>query len=175
MSSTSSTSNSQLITDALATYEKITGIDLSNHPFDAALKQAKSPGAILELLQKRENELKDYREGYRRLINFISPVVTVIQTFSDVLGASVSLASHFPPAKASRALFVGINVLLSVRPLIRLTGSLVTYEFSRPPVRLRQVTIPSWTSLSAWGISSSVWRHTRQSSLRRCWRILSPK
>src|SRR5260370_7006246 len=96
----SSTSNNQLITDAIATYEKITGIDLSNHPFDAALKQAKSPGAVLELLQKRENEFKDYREGYRRLINFISPVVTIIQPFSDVHGAAVDLPSHFPPSKA---------------------------------------------------------------------------
>ena len=77
--------------DALATYEKITGIDLSNHPFDAALKQAKSPGAILELLQKRENEFKDFRDEFRKLINFISPVVTVIQRFSGVLGAVVSL------------------------------------------------------------------------------------
>jgi len=80
-----------LISDAIATYEKITGIDLSTHPFDAALKQAKSPGAILELLRKRENEFKDYRGEYRRLINFISPVVNVIQTFSAVIGAAVSL------------------------------------------------------------------------------------
>ena len=80
-----------MITDAIATYEKITGIDLSNHPFDAALKQAKSPGEILELLQKRENEFKDFRGKYRRLINFISPVVNGIEKFSGVIGAAVSL------------------------------------------------------------------------------------
>ena len=87
--STSSTSNSQLITDAIAKYEETTGIDLSKH--DAALQQAESPRAILELLQKRENEFKDFRDEFRKLINFISPVVTVIQRFSGVLGAVVSL------------------------------------------------------------------------------------
>src|SRR5713101_8080393 len=93
-SSTSSTSNIQLITDALATYAKITGIDLSKNPFAAALKQADSPGAILELLQEREKAFKDYREVNRRLISCLSPVVNVIQTFSGILGEAVSLVNH---------------------------------------------------------------------------------
>ena len=127
-SSSSSTSNVQLITNALVDYTKTTGIDLSKNPFAAALKQADSPGAILELLREREKAFKDYREGNRRLINYLSPAVNVIQAFSGVLGAAVSLVSHtchlvtlltqprqvpFPPAKA---IFVGIDVLLAVRP-----------------------------------------------------------
>jgi len=83
-----------LITDALATYEKITGIALSNNPFAAALKQADSPGAILELLQEREKAFNDYREGNRRLISCLSPAVNVIQTFSGILGEAVSLVNH---------------------------------------------------------------------------------
>ena len=92
--STSSTSNIQLITDALVDYAMITGIDLSNNPFAATIEQANSPGAILELLQEREKAFKDYREGNRRLISCLTPVVNVIQAFSGILGEAVSLVSH---------------------------------------------------------------------------------
>jgi hypothetical protein len=127
-SSTSSASNIQLITDALVDYAKVTGIDLSKNSFAAAIERANSPGAILELLQEREKAFKDYREGNRRLISCLSPAVNVIQAFSGILGEAASLVSHtchlvtlltcprqvpFPPTKA---LFVGIDVLLSVRP-----------------------------------------------------------
>ena len=127
-SSTFSTSNIQLITDALLDYANITGINLSKNPFASAIERANSSGAILELLQEREKAFKDFREGNRRLVSCLSPAVNVIQAFSGVLGEAVSLVSHtchlvtlltlprqvpFPPAKA---LFVGIDVLLSVCP-----------------------------------------------------------
>jgi hypothetical protein len=177
-SSTSSTPNIQLIIDALADYTKITGIDLFKNPFAAAIERANSPGAILERLQEREKAFKDYREGNRGLISCLSPTVNVIQAFSGVLGAAVSLVSHtcyletfltfprqvpFPPAKA---LFVGIDVLLSVRPFNTFL-TLVIYEFARPPVGSRRVTMPSSISLSPWGIFSIVWRSIRQSHLLR--------
>ena len=127
-SSTSSTPNFRLITDALVDYAKITGIDLSKNPFATAIERVNSPEAILGLLQEREKAFKDYREGNRRLISCLSPVVNAIQAFSGILGEAVSLVSHtcplvkkvivtsrkvpFPPAKA---FFVGIDVLLSVR------------------------------------------------------------
>ena len=91
---TSSTSNIQLITDALVDYATITGIDLSNNPFAATIEQADSPRAILELLQEREKEFKAYREGNRRLISCLSPAVNVIQAFSGTLGEAASLVSH---------------------------------------------------------------------------------
>ncbi len=78
----------------MADYAKITGIDLSNNPFAAAIERANSPGAILELLQEREKAFKDYREGNRRLISCLSPAVNVIQAFSGILGQVVSLVSH---------------------------------------------------------------------------------
>jgi hypothetical protein len=93
-SSTSSTSNIQLITDALVDYANITGIDLSKNPFAAAIERANSPGAILELLQEREKAFKDYREGNQRLISCLSPAVNVIQAFSGILSEAVSLVSH---------------------------------------------------------------------------------
>jgi hypothetical protein len=89
--STSSTSNIQLITDALADYAKTTGIDLSKNPFAAAIDGVNSPGAILELLQEREKAFKDYRERNRSLISCLTPAVNVIQAFSGILGETVSL------------------------------------------------------------------------------------
>ena len=93
-SSASSTSNVQLISNALADYAKITGIDLSTNPFAAAIKRAISPSDILELLQEREKAFIDYREGNQRLINCLSPAVNVIQAFSGILGEVASLVSH---------------------------------------------------------------------------------
>ena len=93
-SSTFSTFNIQLITDALVDYANITGMDLSKNPFAAAIEQANSPGAILGLLQEREKAFKDYREGNRRLISCLRPAVNAIQACSGILGEAVSLVSH---------------------------------------------------------------------------------
>ena len=124
----SSISHVRLITNALADYAKITGIDLSNSPFATALERSNSPEAILELLQERETAFKEYRGENRRLIRCLSPAVKVIQAFSGILGEAISQVSHksdlitllnrlgqvpFPPAKA---LFVGIDALIAVRP-----------------------------------------------------------
>ena len=89
-----STSNFQLIIDALANYAKITGVDLSTNPFAAALEQSNSPDAILQLLQGREKAFQEYRNGNRRLIKCLSPAVKILQAFSGILGEAVSLASH---------------------------------------------------------------------------------
>ena len=91
-SSTLFTFNIQLITDALVDYSKITGIDLSEDPFAAAIERANSPGAILELLQEREKTFKDYREGNQRLISCLSPVVIMIQAFSGILSEAVMVS-----------------------------------------------------------------------------------
>jgi len=96
-STTSSASNIRLITDALEKYAKITGNDFSKNPFAAALEQSDSPEAILQLLQEREKAFKEYREGSRRLINCLSPVVNVLQAFSGIFGEAVRLVSHATP------------------------------------------------------------------------------
>ena len=87
---TSSTTNFQLIIDALADYAKITGIDLPNNPFAIMIEHSNSPEAILQLLQEREKEFKEYRDGDRRLISCLSPAVKVLQAFSGILGDAVS-------------------------------------------------------------------------------------
>ena len=92
-SSTSSTPNVQLISNALADYAKKTGIDLSNNPFAVQIERARSPAAILELLQERANAFKHYREGNRRLITFLTPAVNVIQALTGTSSEAVGLVS----------------------------------------------------------------------------------
>jgi hypothetical protein len=91
---TSSSSDVQSIIEAaLADYTKITGTDLSKTPFAAALERSNSPEAILQLLHEREKCFKEYRDGNRRLINCLTPSVTVLQAFSGILGGN-SQVSH---------------------------------------------------------------------------------
>jgi hypothetical protein len=128
-------SNLQLILEALDDYAKQTGIDLSNNPFGDKLRSCESPGAILELLEGQAKAFKDYRDGNRKLIDWLSPVVKVLHSFSGVLDEASILvsprekfASHncferflevpFPPA---HAIFIGINVLFTVRLLLSAT------------------------------------------------------
>ena len=127
-SSTSSTSNIQLITDALVDYTNITGIDLSKNPFATAIERANSPGAILELLQEREKAFKDYREGNRRLISSLSPAVNVIQAFSGILGEAVSLVSY----TCHLVILLGVTSVTSSGPLPTSKG-VVRWD-RRPPL-----------------------------------------
>src|SRR6266436_2512126 len=91
MSSTSPTENIKLIVNALASYTKETGKDLSESPFASKLKQSNSPGDILRLLEEWEKAFEEYREGNRRLINCLNPVVKVLHAFSGILSEVTSL------------------------------------------------------------------------------------
>jgi hypothetical protein len=125
----SPTSNIQLIVNALANYVKITGVDLSENPFAAVIEQSNSPGTILILFQERAKAFKEYRDNNRRLVSCLAPAVKVIQAFSGILGETVTLVSYKNdlatplnrlrqvPLPLADALFVGIDVLLAVRPL----------------------------------------------------------
>ena len=125
----SSSSNFQLIVDALADYARQTGIDLTKNSFAEKIEHSDSPDAILELLQEREKAFREYRDGNRRLISCLSTSVKVLHTLSGILGKVDGLVSvidllvnsltwprqvHLSPAKA---VFTSIDVLLSVRPL----------------------------------------------------------
>ena len=90
----SSNSNFRLIVDALADYVKLTGIDISNSPFAQRLEISNSPQAILELLEEREKEFKEYRDRNRKLIRSISPAVEVLHSLSGTLSQSVGLVSN---------------------------------------------------------------------------------
>jgi fungal STAND N-terminal Goodbye domain len=138
---TSSTSNFHLITDALADYAEITGIDLSKNPFAAMLEESTSPEAILQLLQRREKAFEEYRDGTRRLISCLSPAVKVLQAFSGILGGAVGLVSllfhmvslfsvtpvRSPSHQQMLYLLVSIYSLLYVPRIYSSNSSLVTW------------------------------------------------
>jgi hypothetical protein len=98
MSSTTTTtiasSNFQFFLDALADYAKQTGIDITNNPFADKLQSCHSPESVLDLLQDKAKEFKDYREGNRNVISCLSPVVQTLHTFSPILSGVAGLVSH---------------------------------------------------------------------------------
>jgi hypothetical protein len=178
---TSSTSTVQSIIDALADYTKVTGIDLSNNPFATAIEHLTSHEAVLELLQEREKAFKEYRDGNRRLISCLRPVVKVIQAFSGILGEAASLVSHTHHLCSSFNDFVrsrfrqqtpcsrGSILSLLYVPRIRFsTDSLVTNENARPLVGLHRVMMPFSSCSSVWVASSSVRRSIRRFRPLRC-------
>ncbi len=89
-----STSFQPILDAAFADYAMQIGIDPTKHPFTDRLQTCHSPDDVLKLLQDKANEFKDYREGNRKLIDCLKPVVNVIHAFSGVLGEAVSLVSR---------------------------------------------------------------------------------
>ena len=96
-STSSSGSNAQYILNgALADYAKITGIDLSKHPFAAKIEKATSPKDILLLLQERVTTYtgKESSDGNQRLTSILNPAVNVLYAFSGVLGEAHRMVSY---------------------------------------------------------------------------------
>ncbi|KAH9047076.1 hypothetical protein EDB84DRAFT_1673799, partial [Lactarius hengduanensis] len=94
---------------ALADYTNQVDIDLATYPLADTLQSCASPDDVLKLLEDSANKFKDFREGNRKLLNWISPVVHIVHTLSAVLGASIALVP-FEPAKA---VFAGVDVLIA--------------------------------------------------------------
>jgi hypothetical protein len=118
-----------ILAEALADYSEQIGVQLDKHPFADELRGRDSPDDVLKLLEGKANAFKVYRDGNRKLINWLSPVVQVVHTLSGVLGEAVSLMSrtrwsilltislfgHQVPIKPAKAIFVGVDVLITVR------------------------------------------------------------
>ncbi|KAH8979990.1 hypothetical protein EDB86DRAFT_3248186, partial [Lactarius hatsudake] len=95
-----------ILDKALTDYCEQIGVELDKHPFADELRGSDSPDDVLKLLEDKANVFKVYRDGNRKLIKWLSPVVQVVHTLSGVLGEVVP----FQPAKA---LFVGVDVLIT--------------------------------------------------------------
>jgi hypothetical protein len=88
------TSFQVILDEALTDYCEQIGVDLDNHPFADDLRGYDSPDDILKILEDKANAFKVYRDGNRKLIDCLKPVVRVMHTLSGVLGDSVSLVSQ---------------------------------------------------------------------------------
>jgi len=94
MSSSTTSSNFQLIFDAaLSDYTKQTNIDLVTHPSAQTLQNCRSVDAIFDLLQDRAKQFQAYRDGNRKLIDCLKPVVQVLYTVSGILNEAVTSVS----------------------------------------------------------------------------------
>ncbi|KAF8263042.1 hypothetical protein EI94DRAFT_1704309 [Lactarius quietus] len=95
-----------ILDKALDDYREQIGVELDKHPFADKLQGKDSPDDVLKLLDDKAKTFKVYRDGNRKLINWLSPVVRVIHMLSGVLGEAVP----FQPAKA---IFVGVDILIT--------------------------------------------------------------
>lgn len=70
---------------ALTDYVIQTGVDPTEHPFSEKLEACRSANAVLELLQDKAEQFKEYRDGNIKLIDFLSPIVQTLYVLSGVL------------------------------------------------------------------------------------------
>jgi hypothetical protein len=79
---------------ALRDYSKQTGINLATHPCAQDLQNCRSPDDLLNVLQDKANQFQEYRDGNRKLINFLKPIVQVLHTLSGVLAEATAPVSR---------------------------------------------------------------------------------
>jgi hypothetical protein len=80
-----------ILNKALKDYHEQIGVDLNKHPFANELRGRDSPDKVLKLLKDKANAFKVYRDGNRKLITWLTPVVQVVHMLSGFLGEAVSL------------------------------------------------------------------------------------
>jgi hypothetical protein len=135
----SSSSFQPILDAALVNYREQTKVDLTKHPSAEKIQNCSSLDDILQLLLERESAFNVYRDKHRKLIDSLRPIVQVVHAFSSICAEAaglvrdqhsilfvcaysyVSLQTPFQPTKA---IFVGIDVLLSVRVTLLPVGLL---------------------------------------------------
>jgi fungal STAND N-terminal Goodbye domain len=78
----------------LQDYNKQTGVDLTKYDFANQLERCRSPDEVLMVLRDKAKKFKEYRDGNRKLINWLTPVVQVVHVFAGFLGEATSIVSR---------------------------------------------------------------------------------
>ena len=90
-----SISNFTAIFDAaLHEYKTLTKQDLATHPFAATLQGYNSPDSILNVFRDQAQVFEKFCNGDDKLMEWLTPIVNILFTFSESLGESVGLVSH---------------------------------------------------------------------------------
>lgn len=76
---------------ALDEYAKHTGNDLINHPLAIKLESCTSPGDVLGVLQEQAKVFREFREGNKKLMKVIEPMVNVLCSLSGAISDNVGL------------------------------------------------------------------------------------
>ena len=77
-------------------YKTRTKQDLATHPFAAALQGCNSPDSILNIFREQAQAFDKFRKGDDKLIEWLTPIVNILFTFSGTLGEGVGLVSTLP-------------------------------------------------------------------------------
>src|SRR5712671_7144675 len=78
---------------ALDEYKKKTDRHLRTHPLAAELDHCNSHDAILLVFQKQADALGQARKSNKTLIDFLNPIIHVLQMFSESVAKSVGIVS----------------------------------------------------------------------------------
>jgi len=98
-SATASSSNFQSLFDAaLCDYTKQTGINLAAQPFAQDLQHCQSADDLLNVLQERAKQFRAYRDGNRKLLNCLKPIVQTLHTVSGVLAEASPVSTTDQPS-----------------------------------------------------------------------------
>jgi hypothetical protein len=89
-----STSKFTVIFEAAANeYKTLTGQDLGTHPVALALEGCNSPDSVLEVFREQAHAFDKFRKGDDKLMAWLTPIVTILFTFSATLGEGIGLVS----------------------------------------------------------------------------------
>ena len=89
-----STSNFAAIFDAASReYTFLTKKDLATHPLAAVIEGFNTPDAILNVFRKQASAFDKFRKGDDKLMEWLTPIVNILFTFSQTLGEGVGLVS----------------------------------------------------------------------------------
>ena len=89
-----STSNFAAIFDAASReYTFLTKKDLATHPLAAVIEGFNTPDAILNVFRKQASAFDKFRNGDDKLMEWLTPIVNILFTFSETLGEGVGLVS----------------------------------------------------------------------------------
>jgi hypothetical protein len=76
---------------ALSEYENKTGKPLLDHPLATKLQQCDSVDAIKAIFEGQAQAFRKSRDGDKRLMECINPMVDVLSVFSDTIGGAASI------------------------------------------------------------------------------------
>jgi hypothetical protein len=76
-------------------YQRVTGKRLDTHPFAAQFDTCRSPEAVSIVLRTQAQAFNKFRKGDEKLMTWLNPTISILFTFSAVLGEGIGLVSHF--------------------------------------------------------------------------------
>lgn len=83
-----------ILSNALCDYTKQTGVDLAKYESANQIEGCNSPDEVVFILRDKAKKFKEYREGNRKLINWITPIVQVVHVFSGLLSEGSAVVSR---------------------------------------------------------------------------------